>query len=228
MSNYADLDPAFIPIYELCKPATMTSPERMYALYKAVEYIVDANIPGDLAECGVWRGGSVMVMAATLAAKGCRNRRIWLYDTFAGMTAPGADDVDYAGRDAAALLNEQAKSQESLIWGLAPIEIVRANLAKVPYPPEMFNFVQGPVEQTIPGAIPSQLAILRLDTDWYESTKHELVHLYPRLASRGVLCIDDYGYWRGSRKAVDEYFASGHTPILLNRIDDTGRIGIKS
>ena len=203
----------------------MTSVERMYALYKAVEYIVDAGIGGDFAECGVWRGGSVMIMAATLAAKRSFDRPIWLYDTFAGMTAPSAEDVDYAGRDAAALLKTQPP--DSNLWALAPLEIVRANLAKVSYPQEMFRFVQGPVEQTLPGTRPDSLALLRLDTDWYESTRHELEHLYPRLSQGGVLCIDDYGYWRGSRKAVDEYFGAGRSRMLLNRIDYTGRIGIK-
>ena len=75
------------------------------------------------------------------------------------------------------------------------------------YPPERIHFVRGPVEETLPAGAPDEIALLRLDTDWYESTRHELEHLYPRLAAGGVLLVDDYGHWEGARKAVDEYFA---------------------
>ena len=79
----------------------------------------------------------------------------------------------------------------------------------------------------MPGYLPSGIALLRLDTDWYESTKHELEHLYPLLVSGGVIIIDDYGHWKGAKKAVDEYIKDNNLPLLLNRIDYTGRIGIK-
>jgi O-methyltransferase len=83
------------------------------------------------------------------------------------------------------------------------------------------------VEDTIPASVPEQIALLRLDTDWYESTKCELEILFPRLVKGGVIIIDDYGCWQGARKAVDEYFNKNNIAILLNRMDDTGRIGIK-
>ena len=89
------------------------------------------------------------------------------------------------------------------------------------------EFVQGRVENTLPAAAPPEIALLRLDTDWYESTRHELEHLYPRLVDGGVLIVDDYGYWQGARQAVDEYFGETGEAILLNRIDDTGRIAVK-
>ena len=85
----------------------------------------------------------------------------------------------------------------------------------------------GKVEQTIPAAAPPSIALLRLDTDWYESTRHELEYLFPRLAIGGVLIIDDYGWWAGARRAVDEYFGAHSAPILLNIIDDTGRVGVR-
>jgi hypothetical protein len=83
------------------------------------------------------------------------------------------------------------------------------------------------VEETIPQHAPEQISVLRLDTDWYSSTKHELMHLFPRLSKNGVLIIDDYGHWAGARKAVDEYFADQTIQPLLNRIDQTGRACIK-
>ena len=88
--------------------------------------------------------------------------------------------------------------------------------------PERIHFVEGKVEDTIPAHAPERIALLRLDTDWYESTRHELEHLYPRLSRGGVLIIDDYGHWQGARQAVDEYFGDAHA-ALLNRIDYTAR-----
>jgi O-methyltransferase len=79
----------------------------------------------------------------------------------------------------------------------------------------------------VPRSAPEVIALLRLDTDWYASTKHELLHLYPRLTQSGVLIIDDYGHWQGARKAVDEYVEENRLPLLLNRIDETGRIAVK-
>src|ERR1051325_10354963 len=87
--------------------------------------------------------------------------------------------------------------------------------------------LEGTVEETIPAQAPERIALLRLDTDWYESTRHELVHLYPRLVPGGVLIIDDYGHWEGARKAVDEYIAQNNLRLFLNRIDYAGRLAIK-
>jgi hypothetical protein len=95
------------------------------------------------------------------------------------------------------------------------------------YPSDLINYVEGKVEETIPVNAPDQISLLRLDTDWYESTKHELIHLYPRLVEGGVLIIDDYGHWQGARRAVDEYIEENNLPLLLCRIDYTGRITVK-
>jgi hypothetical protein len=88
------------------------------------------------------------------------------------------------------------------------------------------SYVCGLVEETIPATIPDQIALLRLDTDWYGSTAHELRHLYPLVASGGVLIVDDFGHFQGVRKAVEEYFAE--RPILMTRVDYTGRMGVKA
>jgi hypothetical protein len=96
------------------------------------------------------------------------------------------------------------------------------------YPEDKLHFVEGEVETTIPAAAPEQISLLRLDTDWYRSTLHELNHLYPKLVRRGALIIDDYGAYEGSRKATDEYFADRSNPIFLGRIDEAARIGFKN
>lgn len=102
-------------------------------------------------------------------------------------------------------------------------------MRKTNFPEANLIYVKGKVEDTLPVNKPAgKIALLRLDTDWYESTKHELNILFPMLVQNGVLIIDDYGHWQGCRKAVDEYIQENKLPLLLNRIDYTGRIAIKS
>ncbi len=201
---------------------TQTSPERIVTLADAVEYIVRRDIPGDFVECGVWMGGSAMVVAKSLLRLGVRDRRIWLYDTFGAMPQPAEADRelnrDFAGRLPPPLIDDAAHGEY--------LSRVRTNVESTGYPPELVSYVCGLVEETIPGTAPAEIALLRLDTDWHSSTVHELEHLYPLLAPRGVLIIDDYGHFQGARKAVDEYFAQ--SPILLTRVDYTGRMGVKA
>ena len=227
MNHLFDLEPEFLQLFELCRNETMTSIERMYALYHATGYVLD-QIPGDFVECGVWRGGSVMLIAYTLLARGCTDRTIWLYDTFNGTLPPGDEDVqEMSGRRAEAILAERPRSEEDPFWAVAPRAVVEANLRRTQYPMDRFRLVTGDLLTTISAEAPANIALLRLDTDWYRSTKHELEQLYPRLSPGGVLIIDDYGYWRGARKATDEYFAAIGDAPLLHRIDYTGRMAVK-
>lgn len=220
-----DVDPADGEIVELTTDYTMTSRDKRFALVAAVRHIARTNVPGDVVECGVWRGGSVHVVARTLDAEGVHDRDIHLFDTFEGMTEPTEEDVQIRdGRTASELLETSTKTK--WIWAIASLEDVQEGLRTLPYPYERFHFVQGPVEETVPDQAPEQIALLRLDTDWYASTKHELDHLYDRLVPGGVLIIDDYGSWQGARKATDEFLASLDDPPLMLRAG-TGRIGVK-
>jgi len=229
LRHFPDLDPAFVPLYQACRAATMTSVERLYALYKSVEYVVRADIPGDFVECGVWRGGSVMMMALALQTFGGAGRRLYCFDTFEGMPPPGGRDIRHeTGETAAELLANDASGGDGGFHARAPLEEVERNIAATGYPAELVTYCQGRVEETLPASAPERVALVRLDTDWYQSTKHELVCLYPRLSAGGVLIIDDYGFFRGAREATDEYFTESGNPILLHRIDNTGRIGIKA
>jgi O-methyltransferase len=205
------------------RPWTMTSAERIYALIHAVRYVSSNGIAGDIVECGVWKGGSMAAIAKTLSQMHDLKRNLYLFDTFEGMSEPTANDLDYSGKNASALLAEEPRFK----CDDAPLEGVRKVLYDTGYPKERIHFVQGKVEESIPSSAPDSISLLRLDTDWYESTKHELVHLFPRLARHGVIIIDDYGHWKGSRQACDEYFLQNRIPILLNRIDYTGRIALK-
>jgi hypothetical protein len=209
---FPDLPAEFERCYRLARPFTMTSVERMYALWEATRYVLRRAVPGALVECGVWRGGSAMVMADVLRASG---RELWLYDTFAGMPAAESGDVNFHG--------ERPDLDNELVRADAGIEEVRRNLGF--YEPVVF--VAGRVEHTIPARAPDRIALLRLDTDWERSTRHELEHLYDRLSPGGVLVIDDYGHWRGARRAVDEFFAGREDAPLLVRVDYTGRLAIR-
>lgn len=216
-----------LSIIRTVQPYTMTSPERLHALIHATRYISDANIAGAIVECGVWRGGSMMAVALSLLEGGKGDRDLYLFDTFEGMVEPDQRDVSVFGEEAGATFQGRSKKPDSSDWCDASLEDVERALATTGYESGRLHFVKGRVEHTIPREAPDAIALLRLDTDWYESTRHELVHLYPRLVSGGVLIIDDYGYWKGCREAVDEYFAQEGIGILLNRIDYTGRIAVK-
>jgi len=209
------------------KQYTMTSPERVYATLEAVRYVINSNLPGSIVECGVWRGGTMMAVAQLLKLHEKFNRDLYLFDTFEGMPSPGESDIDFRGRTAKKDFLAKKRTNDSSDWCYASLADVQANLESVGYLKSKVHYVVGKVEDTVPARAPETISILRLDTDWYESTKHEIIHLYPRLVPGGVLIIDDYGHWQGARKAVDEYFLENKVPILLNRIDYTGRIGIK-
>jgi hypothetical protein len=223
----ADIDPAAAEIIRSARTHTMTSPERLYALIQAVRHVSAAPIPGSIVECGVWRGGSMLAVARTLIEAVDATRDLYLYDTYEGMSQPGAQDVDIEGQAASALLKDQDRSDPESAWCYATLEDVRRTLSSTGYDESRMHFVKGKVEDTIPESAPDRIAVLRLDTDWYESTRHELEHLYPRLSPGGVLIIDDYGHWAGCRQAVDEYFAAQGIHLLLSRVDYTGRIAVK-
>ena len=206
---------------------SMTSPERVNALVEAVQYVVNSRVEGSLVECGVWKGGSSMAMIFALQSLDCVDREIWLYDTFEGMPAPSELDLSVNGENASDIFSGLRLSDDSSDWCRAPLSEVTTNVLQTGYPSDLLYFVKGKVEDTIPKHLPQKISLLRLDTDWYESTHHELMHLFPRLQPGGVLLIDDYGHWKGARRAVDQYLQDNAVKMLLNRVDYTARLGIK-
>ena len=143
------------------------------------------------------------------------------------MTRPGPEDVGFDGVAAQVEFARRRISEESSTWAAASLSDVRSNLARTGYPEANLRYVEGPVERTIPDEVPDRVAILRLDTDWYVSTRHELEHLYPRLVPGGVLIVDDYGHWRGAGKATDEYLSGLDRRPLLHRVDYSARLLVK-
>ncbi|HET7683426.1 MAG TPA: TylF/MycF/NovP-related O-methyltransferase [Marmoricola sp.] len=220
----ADYDQNAREIWELVRDRTMTGHPKVHFLTEAVRYVVRCGVPGAMLECGVWRGGSMLTVAHMLLRLGVTDRDLYLFDTFTGMTEPTERDQHvFAGRSAEAML---AARTGAPIWQPATLEDVQAGFTGMDYPAERLHFVPGKVEDTIPEAAPDQIAILRLDTDWYESTKHEFTHLYHRLAPGGVLIIDDYGSWQGSKDATDEFLDETGEPLLLVRVG-RGRVAVK-
>jgi hypothetical protein len=220
-----DYDDEARAIIGAVRPYTMTDSDKVFALIQATRYVSRHSIPGDVVECGVWRGGSMQAAARTLLSAGDTERDLYLFDTYEGMPPPSAEDVRHDGRPAEELL-AGAERESSKVWAVATLDDVQEGFAQVPYPAERVHFVKGLVEDTIPDSAPEQIAILRLDTDWYESTRHELEHLYPRLSPGGVLLLDDYGYWKGARQAVDEFLEQTGERLLLTRMA-SGRIAVK-
>lgn len=219
-------DNEFQELYEKCKPYTMTSVERMYALYNSVIYIIKNNIEGDFIECGVWKGGSTMMIAYILKKYNINDRKIFLYDTFEGMVEPTDKDINLTSSMNTYKYWKNKNKNDFNEWCYSSIEEVKINMEKTRYFTENIFYVKGKVENTLPLNKHSNISLLRLDTDWYESTKSELNHLFPKLSKNGVLIIDDYGTWGGCKLAVDEYFKNDI--FLFNRIDNTSRLILKN
>jgi O-methyltransferase len=224
--DFSDLDKDIIRQVE---PYTLTTHPRIFSMIETVRHVQRNSLEGAFVECGVWRGGSMMAVALAINALKLEPRDLYLYDTYEGMTPPSEKDVLNSDPTMTAdeMLTAKTKGSTGNIWCDASLEDVQANMAITGYPEKLIHYVKGPVEETIPATIPDKIAVLRLDTDWYESTKHELEHLFPRVVRGGLIVIDDYGFWKGAREAVDEYLGTlDHAPFLA-RIDSTGRICVK-
>lgn len=232
--DMVDTAPEFVPVYLRAVSLTMTSAQNMFALYGAVKHLAQAGVAGDIVECGVWRGGSCVIAALTLMACGQANRDLWLYDTYSGMAQPTEFDQPIGvGRsvvqhDPMKIWDSQRIDDTQSRWCHATLDDVQNNMRATGYPHERVHYVKGKVEETLLSQRPGPIACLRLDTDWYESTRDELTHLFPLLAPGGILILDDYGFWAGQKKAVDEYFQRHGVKLFLQRIDANARLAIRT
>lgn len=187
------------------QPYTKSSEVRLRSMYWALKIIDKDHIPGDIVECGVWRGGNIMMSRLV-----CPDRLCWLYDTFNGMTEPHHEfDFKRSSMNSngeKAIDRYRAKQNGGTKWDAVSLLEVQNEFERLGLIDGTI-WVEGDIVKTLDdGLQPSEIAILRLDVDWYEPTKAALEHLYPRLVSGGFLIIDDYGHWMGCRKAVDDYF----------------------
>jgi O-methyltransferase len=211
--------------YIIDKKLTMTSKDNLAATILSVRYTVRNNIGGDFVECGVWRGGHSIAAALTFELYDS-DKKVFCFDTFQGMTKPTYLDKDTAFNSSAMKKYSALNNSEYNAWCYSPIDEVINNFNEAGISSDRFKLIKGDVLETLPKFKSGNISILRLDTDWYESTRKELEFLWPKLTKFGVLIIDDYGHWAGSKKAVDEFFKSG-PEIFLNAIDYTARSTIK-
>ena len=225
-----DLDDLERAIYAEVSGQVAQSPESIAQTSRAVRYLVENDIAGDFVECGVFMGASIVCMIRTLQHFiGAKPRDIWLYDTFEGMPEQNPE-LDIFHDPAQYPLWDQIKRDDGSggsNWVHGPIDSVKANVNRTGYPEDRLRYVKGMVEQTLPEWAPDRIALLRLDTDYYSSTKHELTYLYPRVVSGGVVIIDDYGAFKGCKQAVDEYIRENRLKVLLSRIDEHVRMWVK-
>ena len=218
----ADMDSGFLSLWKQVQPYTMISIERAWALAQAVAYGLPIQCRRGYRGMRRMEGRRPAFWPSHVLVKEKDNhKKIWLYDTFEGMTSPGEEDC-------IASSGQPLRERNPEGWWTADIAEVRRNISSAVLGMERFRFVQGRVETTLKKEYPQQLSILRLDTDWYESTLFELEVLYPRLTPGGILIIDDYGHFTGARKAVDDFFEKQGIVPLLHRSDYTGRVMVKT
>lgn len=210
---------------------SMTPLLRRWAVIQSLHYINKKEIIGDIVECGIWRGGSLF-LARRVQDKyysGVK-RNFYGFDTFEGMSKPSIHDYNNKGVSAISIYNKLKDTRER---GEAS-NFARASLEDVTSSAKLFfndincmKFIKGKVENSLleSSNLPEKISLLRLDTDWYESTLIELEILYPKLAKGGILILDDYGDWLGSKKAVDEYFAGRN--VFKSRVDNACRLYMK-
>ena len=218
-----------INLVETASEFSMTSYDRIFALLRAIQHIDNNNLEGDFVECGVWKGGNLILYQKMIEKLNIKGKKIYGFDTFEGMSNPTDADFPadnlFGGFKAEHYMKTQKKDLNiNNIHAYAPIEMVKNNFNNNTENRNNLILIKGKVEDTlkIQSNLPDKISILRLDTDWYESTKTELEILYPRLVKNGVLIIDDYGEWSGSRKATNEYFKD--KKIAMFKIDIAARL----
>ena len=212
---------------DLVSKFSMTPKIRIYNLLQALRHLKMKKIDGDYVECGVWKGGNVLLFKKFLENEDFSQRNIYAFDTFEGMTNPDENDFEINTNISATKLLKNDKKKETNVWGVCSLENVKKNISKYVNNLENIYFVKGPVEITLNEAknIPKKISLLRLDTDWYQSTKKELEVLYEKVSSGGVIIIDDYGHWGGSKKAVDNFFSDKY--VWMHYVDYACRLIIK-
>ncbi|MDO8431599.1 MAG: TylF/MycF/NovP-related O-methyltransferase [Candidatus Binatus sp.] len=208
---------------------TMVSFHRLASLWAQVRYLDRYSLAGSMVECGVWKGGAAGLMAlAHLHDRSRADRDLHLFDSWEGLPEPRAERdgqraLDYASGHASGALKPIGQCVSSMQ------EVSDLLESKIGYPRDLLHYHKGWFQETLAagGASLGEISLLRLDGDWYDSTKICLEELYPRVTKHGVVVIDDYGHWAGCRTAVDEFIATLAAPIILHRVDYSCRYWIK-
>lgn len=195
-------------IAQIVRPFTLVGPERIRSIYDLARRIETEGIPGDVVECGVWNGGTAAILAH-FATHSRLERTVWLFDSFEGMPQPTGKD----GEDALAHVGKEVGDIEKVRLVL---EFVGGDMRRV-------RIVKGWFQDTFPTVTIPQIALLNIDSDWYESVKLCLETFYCAVVPGGFISIDDYGHWPGCKQAVDEFFKAKELSYKLNVVDYTAR-----
>jgi O-methyltransferase len=218
LDNLYNYSPEVRKIIKLSRPFTMTSNQSICALVTATKYIDDCLIAGDIVECGVWAGGSII--ASKLAHNKTSNRSFWLFDTFEGMTEPTIKD----GVVAQKVFDLETQNGKDSNWLKISKEVVQKNIIDTTGDDDFCNYISGPIEDTLinqKALLPNQIAILRIDTDWHDSTLAALENLFHLVVPGGIVILDDYGFWEGSRLATESFFKKQSFKPFLIPVDKT-------
>lgn len=192
---------------DIVKPYTKSNEARLESMAQALRKVDEDRVPGDVVECGVWKGGNIMLARLLSPTRAC-----WMFDTFDGMTEPHPEyDIKRDGERAIDRYNQ--KKEGGTKWDAVSLLEVQAGFMELGLVTDKIHFVAGPVEHSLKTITPFRIAVLRLDVDWYAPTKAALEALYGRISFNGFLIIDDYGHWMGCKKAVDEYFRGNAPPF---------------
>lgn len=213
---------------------TMLPYRRLVTLYQQAVFCEATNLPGSFVECGVWKGGAVGLMALANLRHGSTRRHLHLFDSFEGLPEPdqsvdGQRATEFAQRVGGGV-GGKLVALEGAFEGVGTLEVNQELLEQtIGYPPEYLHYHKGWFQDTLPeqAADVGEIAILRLDGDWYSSTKLCLMHLYEKVVRGGFVVLDDYGWFEGSKKAVDEFMEREGVKAFLNHIDNAGRYWIK-
>jgi hypothetical protein len=182
---------------------------------EAIPYCEKHKINGSYVECGVMAGSHPVIACNVILNNNFSIRDIYMYDTYEGLTEPGEYDystdnpIYHMNREQVLQMwNSYKMSEDTNGWCYCSLEDVKNNVYKTNYPKDKLHFIKGDVMETLAQEenIPEEISVLRLDTDWYESSKFELQKLYHKVVKGGVIILDDYFHWDGQRRATDEFF----------------------
>jgi len=185
---------------------------RLDNLQYCVEDVVRNDVPGDLIEAGVWRGGASIFMRAILKAHGVTDRVVWVADSFSGLPPPNPDKYPA----------DRGDIHHTVDLLKVPLEEVRSNFAKYDLLDDGVRFLKGWFSETLPSAPISKLAVLRVDADMYQSTMDALTSMYPKLSNGGYVVIDDYGALGQCKAAVDDFRDANAIKDAIRKADWTG------
>lgn len=200
---------------------------------EALRYVIDNNIEGSIVECGVNEGYFELLWINELINQG-KERDIYMYDTFKGMPPPTKYDYTSCNSphykmDSTEVMQywkERIIDENTNGWCFTPLEEVKRRLSSTGYPESRLHYIVGDVLQTLNVFVPEKIAILRLDTDWYESSKIELEKMYDKVVDGGVIIFDDYYHWEGQRRATDDFFRNANKNYIVKPVGNgnTGSI----